>query len=362
MLALLDARLGRNLSGIGYYVLNLAEHLGAIADGEVRAIVNRTHRRRFRQFGLDPWAPPHYRSTGKWALPPGDVVHGPNFHAPEHPSATAVATIHDLGYLTLRECHPPGMPERLDAAVRASVDRTTLFLCDSRATMDDFIMVYGVAEDRCRVVHLGVGDRYLGARTATAKPPLGLVEPYLLHVGAMVPRKDLGTLLRTFELLSGDYPDYSLVLAGHKTKRWASDWPAVERWLAEHRELRPRVRVLNYVDDRDVPALYAHAAAVVTTTRLEGFGLTVLEGLATGVPVIASRVPAIAEVAGDAVYYGEVRRPETYAAAIDRALRTHDTAAAERGRTVARSYTWRATAESTLAVYREAAAVTGNGR
>jgi glycosyltransferase involved in cell wall biosynthesis len=99
----------------------------------------------------------------------------------------------------------------------------------------------------------------------------------------------------------------------------------------------------------------------VTTTLLEGFGLTVLEGLATGVPVIASRVPAIAEVAGDAVYYGEVRRPETYAAAIDQALRTHGVAAAERGRTLAGRYTWRATAERTLAAYREAAAGTGSG-
>ena len=221
------------------------------------------------------------------------MVHGPNFHAPPHPSAAAVATIHDLGYVTLPECHPPGMPERLDALVRASLDRTALFLCDSRATMEDFIDVYGVSEERCRVIHLGVGERFLTTPEPCPRRPRGMPERYLLHVGAMVQRKDLGTLLQPFELLSDEHRDLSLVLAGHKTKRWASDWPTVQRWLAEHPDLRSRVRVLDYVDDRDVPALYANAAAVVTTTLLEGFGLTVLEGLASGVPVIASRVSAI---------------------------------------------------------------------
>ena len=355
MLTLLDARLGRHPSGIGYYVLNLAEQLGKIGGGEIRTIAHRRHRARFRELGLDSWSPPRGRSHRSLTLPSADVVHGPNFHALAHPDAAAVATIHDLGYVTLPECHPPGMPERLDAIVRASLDRTALFLCDSRATMEDFVQVYGVGEERCRVVHLGVGERFLATNADSSQPLPGLPVPYLLHVGAMVPRKDLATLLRTFELISDEHRELSLVLAGHKTKRWASDWPKVERWLAEHHELRARVRVLDYVRDRDVPALYAHAAAVVTTTLLEGFGLTVLEGLASGVPVVGSRVSAIPEVAGDAIHYGEIRRPETYAAAIDGALRKHDGAAAERGRAVARQFTWRATAERTLAVYREAA-------
>lgn len=356
MLTLLDARLGRNPSGIGYYVTNLIEQLGQIADGDVHAIAHRRHRRRFRRLGVPTWSPPPAITRRALTLPAADVVHGPNFHAPAHPTAAAVATIHDLGYVTLPECHPPGMPERLNAIVAGSLDRTALFLCDSRATMGDFVDVYGVSEERCRVIHLGVGERFLTAPGERAGPRPDLPAPYLLHVGAMVPRKDLGTLLRAFELLSGERRELSLVLAGHKTRRWASDWPAIEQWLAERRELRARVRVLNYVRDRDVPGLYAHAAAVVTTTLLEGFGLTVLEGLASGVPVIASRVPAIVEVGADAVHYGEIRRPETYAAAIDHALRTHDAAGAERGRAIARRYTWRATAERTLAAYRAAAA------
>lgn len=356
MLTLLDARLGRNLTGIGNYVVNLVDQMGQIADGEVCAIANRRHSARFNGFGMKTWTPPrgYARRPRVVPLPPADVVHGPNFHAPAHASAAAVATIHDLGYVTLPECHPAGMPERLDAMVRGSLDRTALFLCDSHATMEDFREIYRVEEDRCRVVHLGVGERFLAADGA-GPPPVGVPVPYLLSVGAMVRRKDLATLLSSFELVSEERPDLSLVLAGHKSRRWASDWPKVEEWMAAHPGLRSRVRVLDYVRDDDLPALYANSAAVVTTSLLEGFGLTVLEGLASGVPVIASRVSAIPEVAGDAIHYGEIRRPETYAASIDTALRTHDAAAAERGRAVARQFTWRATAERTLAAYHDAA-------
>jgi hypothetical protein len=154
MLTLLDARLGRNLTGIGNYVVNLIEQMGQIADGEVCVIANRPYRARFRELGVHTWTPPrnYARRPRALKLPPADVVHGPNFHAPAHPKAAAVATIHDLGYITLPECHPPGMPERLDAMVRGSLDRTALFLCDSRATLEDFREIYHVAEERCRVV------------------------------------------------------------------------------------------------------------------------------------------------------------------------------------------------------------------
>jgi glycosyltransferase involved in cell wall biosynthesis len=354
MLTLLDARLGRHPTGIGRYVLNLVEQLGQIAGGEVCAIARLRHRRRFQRLGVRSWSSPP-RGRGDARLPAADVVHGPNFHAPAHPSAAAVATIHDLGYVHLPECHPPGMPERLDAMVRASLRHTAIFLCDSLATKRDFVEHYGVQEERCRVVHLGVAERFLATPAAGDAPPPGVRAPYLLHVGAMVPRKDLLTLVEAFELVSQDHPELSLVLAGHKIRRWASDWPKVERWLHEHPDLRPRVKVLDYVRDRDVAGLYAHASAVVTTTLLEGFGLTVLEGLAAGAPVVASRVAAIEEIAGEAIHYGEPRRPETFAHAIDDALRTHDAASAQRGRAVARRYTWRATAEATLAAYHDAA-------
>lgn len=185
----------------------------------------------------------------------------------------------------------------------------------------------------------------------------GLNTRYVLFVGAMVPRKDLRTLVRSWALVAREQPELDLVLAGSKIMRWASDWPHVEAWLRENPDLAQRVRVLDYVPARDLPALYRGAAAVMLTSLLEGFGLPVLEAMAAERPVVATRSGALPEVGGDAAYYGEVRDPESLAAALNAAL-----AGEGWGRRVATSraivsrHTWKRTAELTLSAYREAVA------
>src|SRR4051794_3936409 len=130
-LTLFDARLGRKITGIGYYSQNLIREFAGLAAHDVRPICWLHQRRALRATGFDPWVMPPERLRLRRTLPPGDVIHGPNFHALGHPTARRVATIHDLGYIELPECHPPGMPERLDAIVRASLRDTALFVCDS---------------------------------------------------------------------------------------------------------------------------------------------------------------------------------------------------------------------------------------
>lgn len=356
MVTLFDARLRHSPTGIGYYVLHLSEQFAAMTDIQVRPICHGRHRRLHRRFGTDPWTPPRGRRPIEEVLPPADVIHGPNFHALAHPKARRVATIHDLGYLKLPECHPRGMPERLDALVRAAIPETAVFVCVSEATRSDFVDAYDVSPDRCVVAYHGVSEKFLDAPRGLAAPR-GVAAPYLLHVGAMVPRKDLPTLLESFRLVADEHPELSLVLAGNKTKRWASDWPKVEQWRKEHPNLRHRLKILNYVDDAQMVGLYHGAAAVVTTTLLEGFGLTVLEGLASGVPVVASRTSAIPELVGDIVFYGEPRRPQTYADALRRALAEHDHERRERGRQLARRFTWQKTGVATAEAYRRACLV-----
>lgn len=356
-LALIDARLGRNPSGIGYYLLNLTEQLSHLAPGETRPICWPRQVRRLRRLGFAPVL--RWRTIDPSGLPAAKVIHGPNFHAPEHPTAAQVATIHDLGFIHLPECHPPGMPERLDALIRESEPRTTLFICDSEWTRQDFMAHYGVSDDRCRTVHLGVSGRFGegidAAVIARGLMRLRLRQPYLLHVGAMVPRKDLTTLLATFRIVAAENPDMSLVLAGHKTLRWASDWERIQEFIRAYPELRSRIRVLNYVRDADLPILYSGAAVSVSTSLLEGFGLTVLEGLASGTPVVATRGSAVTEIAQESVHFGDARQPETYAQAIAEAIE-QTSSQTEAGRRLAAKYSWQVTAKRTLQAYRDAAA------
>jgi glycosyltransferase involved in cell wall biosynthesis len=356
-LALLDARIGRNPTGIGLYTLNLAQALAEIAADEVIPVVRRVHRRRFAALGYKAWTFPP-RTDDPRLLPDAAVVHGPNFHAPRHPTAERVATFHDSGFLRLPECHPPGMPDRLDALIRDSVTRTAVYICVSNSAKADLVEFYGVDEPRCRVVYHGVDARYVTVGSAPPRPLprwLRVPSPYLLHVGAIIPRKDLGTLVEVFSLVRRTHPELHLVLAGNKTRRWASDWPRLTHWMRANPRDARHIRVLNYVNEKYLPDLYRNAVASISTTRWEGFGITVLEGLASGRPVVTSRVGSIPEIAGELVYYGEPGRPWTYAEAVLAALGGHDDARAARGRAHSASFTWARAAEQTLAIYRLAA-------
>jgi glycosyltransferase involved in cell wall biosynthesis len=357
---LIDARLNRKITGIGYYVDQLCRQFGSGEHTNVRPICNWHQWRGMRGIGLSPVVVAPRKSLESTKLPDADVVHGPNFHPPRHGSARRVATFHDLGYIRLPECHPAGMPERLDALIRAAIPDTAAFLCDSEHARYDFMEHYGVDEDRCHTVHLGVAEHWFDAvppdRVQKLKHKLGLDRPYLLHVGAMIPRKDIITLCEAFRLMSGDDKDVDLVFAGNKTKRWATDWPRLKDWMTDHPRLAERVHILDYVADRDLPVLYRGAEVTVSATRWEGFGLTILEGFAAERPVVSSHVGAVPEVGRGFVYYGTPQQPETYAAAILDALAGRDDrkrlAAAARH---ARGFTWDRTARETLRAYALAA-------
>jgi glycosyltransferase involved in cell wall biosynthesis len=361
MLVLLDARMGRRLTGIGHYVVALSRQFGRDSSDVVRPMCTLRHAGRFRSFGLRPLVVRAKRLPSR--LPPADVIHGPNFHAPPHPIARRVATIHDLGHILLPECHPPGMPERLDALIRAAVPETSLFICNSRDTRDAFVEVYRVSESVCRIAPMGVDTTVFKPYGPAGEGPrlrrrYRLERPFLLFVGAMVPRKDLVTLVETFRIIRQERPDLDveLVLAGSKTRRWASDWPRVSEWLRRHPDLAAHIRVLNYFPARDLPALYRQSELMILTSLLEGFGMTVLEAFACGRPAVITRSGALPEVGGTAAYYGDVRSPESFAAAAACALDDHDgdRRREEAGRIV-QAHSWRRTADVTMDAYRAVA-------
>lgn len=361
MRVLLDARIGRKPTGIGNYITHLARELAQRSPADARPLVRPQHLVRFARLGTRPIVALRADRQSPRFHP--DVVHGPNFHVDRLDARAAVATIHDLGYLSLPECHPPGMPARLDALVRDSLPRTAMHLCLSTHTRESFIEAYAVDPERCVVVPMGVDAQTFTPDAApgeadTLRRRLSLARPYVLHVGAMVPRKDLLTLVRAFDGIADEYRDLQLVLAGNKTLRWASDWPRVDAWLTAHPERRARVKVLDYVPSRLLPAIYRQAAAVVTTSLLEGFGMTLLEGFACGTPVVASRAGALPEVGGEAAYYGEVRNPDSFSAALRAALAGEGRDRRQRAaaRIVERHH-WSRTAELSWAAYATALTV-----
>jgi glycosyltransferase involved in cell wall biosynthesis len=189
------------------------------------------------------------------------------------------------------------------------------------------------------------------------KQRIGLRGEYVLHVGSLSHRKNIPTLLRAIALLrnAGTWGARQLVLAG-------SESPGLPGADAIHSDIRDldlsSVTVLaGHVPDAYVPALYANAAVLAVPSLYEGFGLTVLEGMAAGVPVVASNASCIPEIAQDAALLFPPRDERALANAIqdvfDRPSLAKDLK--ERGLARAAHFSWQRAASETAAIYRSVA-------
>ena len=177
---------------------------------------------------------------------------------------------------------------------------------------------------------------------------------YILFFGTLEPRKNVGALLDAYELLAARRTSLpELVLAGKATEQ---SGPWLER--IQRPPLNRLVRHIGYVAPDHRPALYAGACMLVQPSFDEGFGLTVLEAMTVGVPVVAADAGALPEVGGDAVLLVSPTDPSASAAAIERLL--DDEVLSEecvaRGRRRSTEYSWARTAETALAAYERALA------
>ncbi len=180
--------------------------------------------------------------------------------------------------------------------------------------------------------------------------------PSYLLSARLSPRKNLLRLLDALVLLHEREWDIPLVVAGKAG--WKSG--SIERKM-ELLVQRHLVHRIGYVDDRDLPGLYQAATLFAYPSLYEGFGLPVLEAMASGVPVVSSNTSSLPEVAGDAAILINPMETDEIADAIQRILTDDDVRLSmrERGQQRAKAFSWTHTAEETLAVYHRTANIRG---
>jgi glycosyltransferase involved in cell wall biosynthesis len=287
-----------------------------------------------------------------------DVLFAPNFVPPPTRAPRQVVTVHDLAFRLMPETAPHAVPW-WRRAVERSIASAARVIVPSTATRNDLVRLYGIDAARVAVVPLAVDHR-------TYRPPspeavieararLGLPERYLLFLG-LDRRKNLPALLEAFERLP-DAGRPALVLAG--ARPWEPDGgDPTDAALARLRpDLRSSVVRLGYVEDRRKAALLGGAAALVYPSRYEGFGLPVLEAMATGTPVVASNVSSLPELVDGAALLVDPNDATAIADAVQRiveddGLRSRLEAA---GIDRAAEFTWEATARRTAEAIRSAA-------
>jgi alpha-1,3-rhamnosyl/mannosyltransferase len=250
----------------------------------------------------------------------------------------AVVTIHDISFE--RDRRLMGFRDRFffRTMVPRSVRRAERVVSVSARTSQDLIERYGVEADKIALIPNGVDEEF------SPDGPSEDGSPYLLFVGALHARKDPLTAIEALALVDADL---RLVLVG-PDKGAAAD----VRRLAARLGLDGRVELAGHVDRSALAALYRGAEALVFPSRYEGFGLPVLEAMASGTPVVATTAGAIPEVAGDAAVLVQPGDAVTLAGGIERALADRERLI-RAGLEQAQLYSWTETARRTLAVYRE---------
>ncbi len=266
-------------------------------------------------------------------LGPIDVLHFSDWMYPPQRGGIRATTIHDLVPLRFPEW-VQGRTRRMHGAKYRNAARTCdVILVNSEFTKRDVVELLGVPEERVRVAHPGVDPRFSpeGERT-------DLGAPYVLTVATLEPRKNLGALVAAYRRLGRS--DLALAVAGG------------EGWGSRPELDDPRIVRLGYVGDEELARLYRDAAAFVYPSRFEGFGMPIVEAMASGVPVVASSHPSLDEACGDAAVRADPERPEDIAAAIERALAERDRLVPQ-GLAHARRFTWAATGRAFLEAYSE---------
>ena len=302
------------------------------------------------QIGLyESW---HYlrRPRVERATGPVDVIHATGIVMPP-PTSPVVLTVHDLSYLDYPELFTRQGLRFFNRALELARRDASLVLCSSLATLAR-CRVAGFGDDRLRHVPLGVrATRARPEDVNRVRQAYGLTERIILWTGTVEPRKNLSGLIRAFSLLGSDA---DLVLVG--PRGWNEDLDRLVGGLPA--AVRDRVRLLGWVPQNDLEALYAAATVMCFPSLLEGFGFPVVEAMAQGTPVVTSLGTSTEElVSGGAGLLVDPRQPEDIAAALGRVLGDATLAGrlGEAGMRRAGDYTWAHTADLVAAAYEEAA-------
>jgi alpha-1,3-rhamnosyl/mannosyltransferase len=281
-----------------------------------------------------------------------DVVHYTNFLAPIRGPKPYVVTIHDMSLERLPECHSLAKRLYTRRLIPASARGARLVLTNSEYSRWETVRYLGIPEDRIRVTPLAASEMFRPPDDTTVREVTrryGVAEPYFLYVGNIEPRKNLELLVDAFAGLPASAP--GLVIAGGPGFEGSRVAARIARRVTGR-----RVRFLGYVARRDLPGLMGGATAFVYPSLLEGFGLPVLEAMASGVPVVTSSTSALGDLARGAALTIDPTRVDQLRDALDAVSRDPALGADLRRRGLARAaeFSWRNTATATHDGYREA--------
>jgi glycosyltransferase involved in cell wall biosynthesis len=273
-----------------------------------------------------------------------DVVHAAHPLLIPARDAATVVTIHDLEFLDRPAQTHAEIRRDYATLARAHAQRADAVLTSSQHSADRIVEVLAVPAERVVVATPGP-PRWATAARRTPRDAAG----YLLFIGTLQPRKNVGTLLDAYERLLARRPDLPLLKVAGRAG------PSARAWLRRMAEppLAGHVEHVGYVPDAARRALFEGASALIIPSWHEGFGLPALEAMSLGLPVVASNRGALPEVLDDAGVFVSPEDADALAEAIRRVLedRGFAEACAQKGLARAAGFSWKRAADIVWALY-----------
>ena len=282
------------------------------------------------------WEQTHLRRAVR-SNPP-DVFFAGAYTAPLALGVPLALTIHDVSFAAHPEWFRPREGARRRLITRQAARAAEVVFTDSQFSRREILERLSIAEDRVRVIPPGVT-----LRTAGRKP----ADPLVLFVGSIFNRRRLPSVIRAFALATASLPKARLVIAGADRSYPAQDLAG----LAAEAGVGQRVDIRPYVSESDLDQLYGAASVFVFLSEYEGFGLTPLEALSAGVPIVVLDTPVAREVYGDAAWYVPADDDVRGAGAAIRTLLEDPSARArliEPASEVLARYSWQTASDETL--------------
>lgn len=343
-------------TGVSEYTINLVKNLVLVDKENDYLLFGGTFRRRGELLNLFPhskvfpiapsmanilWNKLHVLPIEK-LIGSVDVLHTSDWSEPPS-SAFKVTTIHDLAPFLYPNLFPRDILRNIVEVHKNKLSwvrtESKRIIVPTEVTKNDLIKL-GFNADIVRVIPEAVTDFFKRTeveKTSLVKSKYNIHGKYMLGVG-MDPRKNTDRIIKAFEQAKAG-KDIKLVFVGQ---------PKYFK-VGSNRN----VRVLGHVPQRDLPALYSGAEALIYASLYEGFGLPILEAMACGCPVITSNISSTKEVAGEAAILVDPYEISSIKDGIEKAIRGSKSYV-EKGYRRAREFSWEKTARMTVAVYNEA--------
>ena len=362
----IDARLADyTIGGIARYTVQLTNALAHLQSGHTIVAI-RSRRPKIvppeiaAEETLLVRTPPHHRferfalgwELGRAGL---DVLHSPDFIPPRPGRWRSVITVHDLAFLHF-DGLLTGQSRRYYGAIGRAVHEADGIIAVSHATADDLVRLVGAPREKIRVIYEAPDSTLSPMPRADAAAAVadrfGLVDPYVLFIGTLEPRKNLPALVQAFARIRQDFP-VRLVIGG------GSGWLSDQIFASVRAQaVADGVIFLGGIAPQDLRPLYCGAEALALPSLYEGFGLTAIEAMACGTPVVIANTGALPEVVGDAGVQVQPNDPADIAQGLGWVLGNpaYREALAKRGVERAAAFSWERAARETLALYESVAA------